>query len=254
MVRSVVIDDQGLFSDVAEKNLLVDYTPPLLRGTIVGGLSESTDLSSALLQTSFRWRVATDPHSGVTTYKYGWSLTQSDTANAIVWMGQTASNSIVFRPRVLLPRSYYFVVCAVNGAGLWSEPIFSEVCHPVSVATVSAGTPYDGSERDGVGDILLAEDGSVAVPRLKAILPDFLHLWPNPTNEVLNVCLPESMLSLAIFDACGQEVYERRFGGTVLRESHCEERVDVSTFRPGIYFVRVVGRNGRLFSAKFLKQ
>lgn len=232
-IRSVVVDDCWLFSDIAEKHIRVDYTPPSLREPVYGGLSECAEHSPSLLQTSFHWTAAVDSHSGIAFYEYGYVLSPLAEDDAIVWQGHTTNNSIALRSRVRLPQTYYFAVRAVNGAGLRSGPVFSGICH-------------------------LGSEASALLSRSQAASTVPLQFWPNPTMGVLNVLFSEPVRSLDIFDACGQQVYERRkkecASASLSQNESREVRIDVSSFQSGMYFLRVVGQKGEIFSAKFLKQ
>ena len=66
-----------------------------------------------------------------------------------------------------------------------------------------------------------------------------LKLFPNPTTDILNIALDSEINSLEIFNSQGQLVLYKSFGSNL-------NRVDVSRFEAGSYFVRlrVKGEDG----------
>lgn len=226
-IRSVIVDDQWLFSQVDEKDILVDFTAPALRAPVLVGRSESVE-ASPTAATYIHWSPASDPHSGIAHYEYGVAHTQDADEEEVQWCGRTDRTGIGVRSNPRLVGPYCFAVRAVNGAGLKSSPIFSELCHITTMGRVlERGMDECGMETQG---IVVAEE---------------LQLWPNPVTDVLNAVPPEPLVSLEVFDACGQKVC----GGACT-----EPCVSVSSFKTGIYFLRAVGRSGKVYGATFLKQ
>ena len=226
-IRSVIMDDRRSFSDVTEKALLVDYTEPLLQGTVYEVIDDRVAFPQYFSR-GFQWEPATDPHSDVAYYEYGIVNAPVGNLDEIQWTDSTTDNRVVIRSRVRLPESFYVAVRAVNGAGLCSSPIFSEECHSVSTGIV-AKRSLNGSEPD--------EQDVTEETKLR--------VWPNPAVGLLNVVSSEPLASLDIFDACGQKVCGK---------IDSEQCVDVSSLKAGIYCVRAVGRSGQVFGALFLKQ
>lgn len=233
--RSVIVDNHWFFSETAEKNILVDYTKPLLREPVFLGLNESVEYSPTHTS-SFHWTAASDPHSGISCYEYGITGDPEDGITGITWLGTVENNCIGLYPNIRITEPYYFTVRAVNGAELHSDPIFSELCGRFSRLKMAERAVFaEKSLRDGFGQT------------------EFLRLWPNPATEKLNVELTASAVSLSVFDICGREVQGVLFDvGDTVGEGKLE--LDISALKKGVYFVRSVGRNGSFSFASFVKQ
>ena len=232
-IRSVVVDEQWAFSDVDEKNILVDFTEPVLCAPVFVGRNESMEVSPTAT-TYIHWTPAWEPHSGLVHYEYGIANTPEVSGAEVRWLGRTVRTGVNIRlpPRSLEP--YCFVVRAVNGAGLMSSPIFSELYPvPTSIGRVSERS-LDGCEKEV--EERTSQDADIT---------EGLLLWPNPTSGVVNVVPPEPLVSLDVFDACGRRVC----GGV-----GTEPCVSVSSLKDGIYFLRAIGRSGKVYSAPFLKK
>ena len=232
-VRSVIVDDHWAFSQVDEKDILVDFTAPALRAPVSVGRSESVE-ASPTAATYIHWSPASEPHSGIAYYEYGVVQTPDADEEEVQWCGRTDRTGVSVRPIPRLLEPCCFVVRAVNGAGLKSSPIFSEL-YPVSTLV---GRVSERSLKGCVTEV--RGKGSQ-----DAATTEGLRLWPNPVTDVLNVVPPEPLVSLDVFDACGQRVH---------RVDSTEPCVGVSSLKTGIYFLRVVGRSGKVYSAPFLKK
>lgn len=234
-IRSVIVDDEASFSEVAETTVLVDYSRPSLRGSVSFGLNGSAEYSPTHTS-SFHWPPASDPHSGIAYYEYGTTPDLGLGTTAISWLGTTEELFIELRPNIRIMEPSYLAVRAVNGAELRSAPIFSEVCGSSS-RTV-------GAMKVNVTE-MVSSDNDGRTRRLR--------LWPNPAVGTLNVELPASSTVLSIFDARGRKVYERASvaSGVIGEEAL---KVDISTLKRGIYFVRSVDQDGHYSSASFVKQ
>jgi len=73
-----------------------------------------------------------------------------------------------------------------------------------------------------------------------------LKIYPNPTNSILNIKIDDTWLSdysCMIFDS---------FGRTVFSVAQCKQRINVSEFASGVYFIRLTKKNGISISKKFI--
>lgn len=129
-LKSLVLDVSHKFSALEEKNLKVDYTPPVSRGTVKLDLVSSGALSQTLPQMTGCWSAFEDPHSGVQGYSYFIFVTNlfmKDTYKN-VWTDVGLQTGL--SRRVPSRRTDLFVgVRAKNQAGLFSEVSYSNSVH-----------------------------------------------------------------------------------------------------------------------------
>lgn len=261
-VNSVIMNDQHHFSDVRGKNILVDRTPPLLRSPVSFGLSATADMAPSLLASSFHWPLAADPQSDILLYEYGTTVNPEAGETAISWIGTTQDNCIIFRPRPHTYSTYYFAVRAINGAGLRSEPIYSEICNrsfrKERNAGIMAGDRGIGSEfgvlsSEGL-DMPGAAGVTAQVPESSSV-PSRLQIWPNPSTGSIQINLFVPTVKMEIFDVLGRKVLE--YGKDELPSAVVSKytvKMDVTYLEPGLYFVRTVGEDGQFSTAVLLKQ
>jgi hypothetical protein len=77
-----------------------------------------------------------------------------------------------------------------------------------------------------------------------------VQLYPNPASKTLNVKLPndipmDNILGYEIVNEIGQMVYS-----SALNNFNIEFTVDVSKYKKGVYYLRLVGNNGDTFKTK----
>ena len=84
---------------------------------------------------------------------------------------------------------------------------------------------------------------------VKNSLIQHIDVYPNPAESILNLNLPglEQDLVLEVFDLMGRKVY------TENNLNYQINRVDVSTFAEGIYFLTLSNEKQVLYSSKFTK-
>ena len=220
-VRALVLNDRLNFSPVAEKNLRVDYTKPeLRRPTCVEVYVRGVWVSSESLF-SLRWDAITDSHSGIVGYEYGY--VRDIMLEKIRWIGTSQRPCVSFSMR---PGSepFYVAVRAVNGAGLFSDPIFS---------------------REQVVTNVMCQKQALN----GATSPNSLYLWPNPTSENVWLRLTHTSIMIRIYDMEGKVVHEERIGAGKEKQI----QLDVSFLKAGVYFVQSVGLDGTVLHGTFMK-
>jgi len=77
-----------------------------------------------------------------------------------------------------------------------------------------------------------------------------IKLYPNPTNGILNISLPENNgkgITIKVTNVIGKVVLENK----VINSSN-QSKLDLSGFDSGIYFVKVIG-NGFENTVKVVK-
>lgn len=89
----------------------------------------------------------------------------------------------------------------------------------------------------------LAGINNFAVPENETTM---VALYPNPVSEMLTV-KGVSMKEVSVFNLMGQQLISQTVTG-----DECE--IDVSPLVSGIYFVRILSADGRLFTEKFVKE
>ena len=99
--------------------------------------------------------------------------------------------------------------------------------------------------RSAVADVSMDSVDIRAASSLRESVANGLRLWPNPVTDVLNVVPPEPLVSLDVFDACGRRVSS---------EADPKSCVDLSPLKAGLYFLRVVGRSGKVYGSPFVKK
>src|SRR5690606_19832917 len=65
-----------------------------------------------------------------------------------------------------------------------------------------------------------------------------LKIYPNPANSMVNILSGETIAVLQIFDLTGKTIYTNQNVNAELAH------VDVSTFSPGIYILKISNKNG----------
>ncbi|MEZ4943247.1 MAG: T9SS type A sorting domain-containing protein [Saprospiraceae bacterium] len=116
-----------------------------------------------------------------------------------------------------------------------------DVANPVMIDAKEQVIPFNIL----VDEVVLFQELS-AVPAVPA--PLAVKLYPLPAQDVLHIESPETPLTgLRIFDVFGKLVAARELAG--------DRRVDlpVGQWAPGVYWVQIFGKNGRLATRKFLK-
>ena len=64
---------------------------------------------------------------------------------------------------------------------------------------------------------------------LSVVLPEFIHLYPNPTSGPINFYGLSQPLDIALFSVHGE----------LLKTENKVERIDISDLPPGMYFVKL---------------
>ena len=251
---SVILNDQRRFSPIAEKALKVDYTNPLLsEGVAVEGCRRRQG-NSYIFALAIRWDNATDIHSDIKMYEYGY--VDGEAVDEIRWIGTVRRCYASFSPMFRLSSPYYIAVRAVNGAGLYSEPVLSKPQYSTN-ARYKDCKFLDNyvSDNDLLGDereYLTDDEGNKTQEWNQEHVLNSLYLWPNPSEGVVWVRIPPSSTIVRIFDANGQIVYDNRISENGLKQEK-EVRLDVSSLRAGVYFVQSISADGTNQHGRFLK-
>jgi hypothetical protein len=97
---------------------------------------------------------------------------------------------------------------------------------------VSVITGVDVEAQNGVVHVI----NKVILPNLTTSVENLrtmdIEIYPNPASEVLNIRSTEPFSEIRIMNLTGKMVMQRNINST-------NERIDISGFVPGIYFVNV---------------
>ena len=91
----------------------------------------------------------------------------------------------------------------------------------------------------GIGDDPCAMSTIDATEKFEVII------FPNPTQRILNIQTQQTIKEVSIYNF---------FGGKITSNGLSTNTIDVSNLAEGIYLIKVIGENGKLFSSKFIKK
>jgi len=104
--------------------------------------------------------------------------------------------------------------------------------------TVRGEVLKSNDEAPSVEDMEMAEERTKAKEEMEALNPDCFAIYPNPTNETLQLRLKEHIGKSAVVDIhndMGQKIMDTEID----RISSESTRFDVSSFTPGIYMITI---------------
>ncbi len=124
-VKSIVVDSALNVSTIADQLLAIDWTPPLPIAFLNDGLDADISTTTSNTELKANWAITDDPNSGIARYWYCIGTSPGD-IDVVDWTDNWFADSVIHTGLSLtLGDSYYFSVAAENGAGLWSETIYS---------------------------------------------------------------------------------------------------------------------------------
>jgi hypothetical protein len=94
----------------------------------------------------------------------------------------------------------------------------------------------------GLPNLYVTEDTNyVPVSVVDKYTPPAINIYPNPATTVLTVSSPANITHISISNLTGQEVYHSDYNSEAIK-------VDISTLRPGCYFIKINGTEARKFT------
>lgn len=154
-------------------------------------------------------------------------------------LGATLNGSCFIDPDSM---TYYFSNGSdLIGVSLNSGQIISQV-----PKTFSANNMYFDMMRStkncyGAQKVRLQQPNNIN--ELPVMTKHALQLYPNPVNNIMQLKLNESLKSWQVYNLQGQLVDQGN-----------EKSIQTSSYKSGLYFVKVVSPSGRTYTAKFTKQ
>lgn len=94
-------------------------------------------------------------------------------------------------------------------------------------------------------DVFLDQNPYTVIEESKEKL-DLITISPNPVNSKLNVKSIEDIYSIIVYNSSGQQLLE-------LYPQSKATQVDVSTFKPGIYYLNLINNQHKIHYKKFIK-
>ncbi|XP_048583423.1 uncharacterized protein LOC116619209 isoform X2 [Nematostella vectensis] len=106
--------------EVSSDGFTADITPPYVRNARVidGKTRKDIDYQDSLTEMSASWEGFVDPESGIKSYEYGISRSRGGTPEILAWRDAGLSTNARATGLTLTDDVYYFIVCAINKAGL----------------------------------------------------------------------------------------------------------------------------------------
>jgi hypothetical protein len=88
-------------------------------------------------------------------------------------------------------------------------------------------------------------DSTVGISTLE--MDGFYMISPNPANDLINIsCSKKQNYSVSIYNSIGKQI----FNGSSINNSL--NKIDLSSFSNGIYFVRLSNESGKSFIKKLI--
>ncbi|KAL9987472.1 hypothetical protein ACROYT_G001785 [Oculina patagonica] len=134
-----------LSSKVTSDGFFVDSTPPNVRKAQVhdGNIGSDIDYQANNTALSAEWSGITDPESGIQYYEYGVSRTRGGAPDVVPFQNIGLNSSTTATGLSLADDVYYFIVCAVNNAGL-------RKCISSDGVLIDLSPPSHGVVHDGI--------------------------------------------------------------------------------------------------------
>lgn len=216
-IKSIILDHVGLFSNSAETNVNIDYTPPIAPLYVNDYDNAGNGDTDTLFGVSGTGNYvicssAIDANSGIEMYYFNMGAYCKDDSN---WPFTPEADTTGNVGPFLSNGNYYSFVFAVNGAGLFSD------------TTCSDGIYYE----------LISNMSDATI--------DNLIIFPNPAESIINIHHP---------NLCGDQliVYSAN-GTTIYTIPHIEGdiiQIDIESYAEGVYLIRT--KQG--LSAYFVKR
>ena len=229
-IKSVVVDNALQFSSLVQKELLVDFTRPVMKGTLNDGDQRDVDAFPTCM-VSANWTMTNDTHSGIVGYEY--AVYSTTTSLMPLLVGFTSRTHFSEQMRMRQQENYYIQVRALNGAGKYSLPLRSDGF---------TYQPYNETHR--------------MTPRQKTM--PAISIAPNPCTESFTITVstpfpseqPEELtgngIIVHIHDIYGREVLKKIM--------NTKERIETKEWASGLYILQLWHNGEKIAVEKILKE
>ena len=223
-IKSIVVDNAGQFSSLTEKSLLIDYTPPQLKGRVRDGYAE--DIDEMMGWIAANWDTAHDENGDIEAYYYDILPISNNISTMKAKMTLIPSFSI--KKNNYTDQWYIIRVQARNKAGLFSNYIYSNGFHYIPDNTVSP-----------------------QIPNVKIRM----ITYPNPSSDYLKIALLNDMngelennYTILIYNMLGQEITRKTY------DHNHSLTIHVADWPQGIYFCQLQLNNQIISTEKIIKK
>ena len=230
-----------------------------------------TELNTAALPTVFNWTPTDSLPNGWFSYGLGAYTTGNDAPNAgkfnsqndslVIHYNQSATTLNFFLKAYSLKPPYIFTVLeSIDGITYTTIDIFSDslkiipskytgfTLHPLAN---SRYVKFEYTKRMGgniaIDDISLSASETTTDINDKADKP-MVYIYPNPVHHILYIQSYEASIDANIFDLLGNQVAKRQL------QINDSAEINTSTFKPGVYVVRIKSGNNEIKTLKFIKR
>ncbi len=125
-IKSVVIDANNNFSEIASKDVNIDFSIPDAVFTVNDGDLEDIDTTYSVSHLSANWTAANDDNSGISAYWYAVG-TSPNNDDVFQWSkGDNQTNTNIIGLNLEYENIYYFSIKAENLSGLLSNSTSSD--------------------------------------------------------------------------------------------------------------------------------
>lgn len=181
-VKSIVVDSTKNVSTIGSDLIDVDWTPPVAIDWVNDGLADDIATTTSNTELTANWANSFDTHSGLARYWYAIGTTPGD-SNIVSWTDNWYADTVVHDGLELtFGETYYFSICAENGAGLLSDTVFSdgqlliEPTEPPVADFITENTNLCGA------DSVLLENSSMDAVSYEWFIPDGTPSYSTAVN------------------------------------------------------------------------
>ncbi len=221
-IKSIVMDGANKFSNLVEKNVKVDYTPPFLPDAVSDGLSDDVDEIWNSGVVSAHWLPGEDEESGIKSYHYYIHVYVNPYyLSKLTWMPTQLNTFFSRELQLRYPCQVVIGVKAENNAGLFSEIVYSNGAY----------------HYEGVHPVFRLSPNPIVAskPRVKCMtMGDDSTMGSSARHEV------------GIYDMAGRLLKTQRLNDT--------NEIDMSPYAAGVYIVKVYCNNALLWTDKLIKK
>ncbi len=214
-IKSVVCDQSYNLSDIATKNVNIDWTAPSNIPYVNDGDSTDIDEIFDYLNMSANWGASSDNNSGIKQYWYAIGTTPN-TDDVLTWTNTGNNNTSFFvtPANIESNTTYYTTIKSENNAGLFSD----EICS------------------DGV----IIRDTSLDVSKLKS---NDVIIYPNPAGTFIYLKNIKTDVKISIYTINGNLVKQ-------YVSSQTDLKINIEELKAGVYFVKINDKNYKLIISK----